>query len=127
MSTGTYADGTKLELRMINAFATDPDYISVEPQVMYNGDIVALASLAPALRRNVAWTDWFYAGSSYLTSDVPGVPARHVGITAMGFYARYDGLNYRYQCGLSGVNENSSHWTRDASGCDSISMWTYNE
>jgi hypothetical protein len=71
--------------------------------------------------------DWFYAGATWQNSDVPGVPSAHLIMDAMGYYDNSTGYNVPYPCVLTGVNENSSHWTRSATGCDHIEMWTYNE
>jgi uncharacterized membrane protein len=74
--------------------------------------------------------DRFWSGATYLNSDVPGVPSTHILMRNMAWYddiIQYIAESDPYPCVLSAINNNTSHWTHSADGCDSVDMWTYLE
>lgn len=66
----------------------------------------------------------FLGETSYLQNDMPGTPTLHTPFTALGAQRVSDDVLALMPCTMSGINDNTSSWAKDPSGCTVFDIWT---
>lgn len=133
LSSQSFGDGVKLELRLVPTAAAGATNNRVRSKVIYpvgGTSVIAFPAWDTVFDLSYTWlTDWWYGGAKYLTSDVPGVPATHLKVTAMGYYDRSTRANVSYPCVSTYLNplSDNSKWTQSTSSCTAFDVWTATE
>jgi len=82
------------------------------------------------------WVNWYagpngnqfspqFAGeTTYLASDIPGVPTSKSRIWALGAQQYYGDALVSMPCTLTAINSNPSRWALSAASCTDFSIWT---